>query len=114
MIGGSQDLDFQQAAGGDGVIGHVPLGGTPATVGNQAQLAQTLSGLQVTTSLTALGAITLGTGPLLNTVGKVVAAPVAALGVDPLVTNLLGALGISAGYANVWVTGVRCGVPVLV
>ena len=114
VIGGSQDLDFQQAAGGDGVIGHVPLGGTPATVGNQAQLAQTLSGLQVTTSLTALGAITLGTGPLLNTVGKVVAAPVAALGVDPLVTNLLGALGISAGYANVWVTGVRCGVPVLV
>lgn len=114
LIGGSQVLDFQQEAGGDGVIGHVPLGGTPAMVGSQSELAQTLSTLQVTTSLTALGVITLGTGPLLNTVGKVVAAPVAALGVDPTVTNLLGALGLSAGYANVWVTGVRCGVPVLV
>jgi uncharacterized membrane protein len=114
VIGGNQELDFQQAAGGDGTIGHVPLGGTPAMVGSQSQLVQTLSGLQVTTSVTALGVITLGTGPLINGVGKAVAAPVAALGVDPLVTNLLGALGLSAGYANIWVTGVRCGVPVLV
>jgi uncharacterized membrane protein len=114
VIGGSALQDFQQAAGGDGVIGHVPLGGTPVTVGSQAQLAQTLSGLQVNTSITALGVITIGTGPLISGVGGAVGGLVGGLGVDQLVTGLLGALGISAGYANTWVTGVRCGVPVLV
>jgi uncharacterized membrane protein len=33
---------------------------------------------------------------------------------DPLVDGLLAALGIKLGYMDVTVTGVRCGVPVLV
>jgi uncharacterized membrane protein len=47
-------------------------------------------------------------------VGGTVGTLVGGLGVDTLVTDLLSALGVSAGYANVWVTGTRCGVPVLV
>jgi uncharacterized membrane protein len=34
--------------------------------------------------------------------------------VDPLVDGLLGALGVQLGFVDTWVTGVRCGVPVLV
>jgi uncharacterized membrane protein len=33
---------------------------------------------------------------------------------DPLLDNLLAALGVQLGHATVWVNGARCGVPVLV
>jgi uncharacterized membrane protein len=33
---------------------------------------------------------------------------------DPLLDNVLAALGIELGHATVWVSGARCGVPVLV
>jgi uncharacterized membrane protein len=33
---------------------------------------------------------------------------------DPLLDNVLAALGIELGHATVWTTGVRCGVPVLI
>jgi uncharacterized membrane protein len=33
---------------------------------------------------------------------------------DPLLDNLLAALGIQLGHATLWATGARCGVPVLV
>jgi len=34
--------------------------------------------------------------------------------VDPLLDSVLAALGIQLGDASVWVTGARCGVPVLI
>jgi uncharacterized membrane protein len=116
VLGGAQTLDFlQPAAGGQYVIGHVPSGGSPGVVGAQSQLAQTLSGLTVNASVNVLPPLlSLNTGSLVSSVGGTVGALVGGLGVDTLVTDLLTALGVSAGNASVWVTGVRCGVPVLV
>ncbi|MFE0753665.1 pilus assembly protein TadG-related protein [Inquilinus sp. NPDC058860] len=45
---------------------------------------------------------------------RVILAPVINGLLDPLVDGLLAALGIKLGYMDVTVTGVRCGVPVLV
>jgi uncharacterized membrane protein len=116
VIGGQQTVDFlQSAAGGPYIIGHVPSGGSPALVGSQSQLGQTLSGLTLATKVNLLPPlVTLNTGALVSSVGGSVGSLVGGLGVDTLVTDLLSALGVSAGYANVWVTGTRCGVPVLV
>jgi uncharacterized membrane protein len=116
VTGGTQTLDFlQPAAGGAYTIGHVPSGGTPALVGGQAQLARTLSGLTIDTRVNVLPPlVSLGTGSLVSSLGGTVGSLVGGLGVDTLVTDLLTALGVSAGNASVWVTGVRCGVPVLV
>jgi len=56
----------------------------------------------------------------LDTVGNTVGAlhtlldPVIKTVLDPLVDNLLAALGIRLGVMDVVVTGVRCGVPVLI
>jgi len=44
-------------------------------------------------------------GPVTKLVGTVV---------DPLLTNVLAALGVQVGSATVWTTGARCGVPVLI
>jgi uncharacterized membrane protein len=105
------------ASGGNGIIGRPPYGGTAATLGNSVALANTLSTLQIqpTVCLNIILVYTcVTTGSLVNSVASLVAAPITALGVDPLVDSLLRGLGLQLGYANVWVTGARCGVPVLV
>ncbi|MDB5712909.1 MAG: Protein of unknown function rane, partial [Sphingomonadales bacterium] len=112
-------LTFVQpgASGGAGIIGRPPYGGTPATLGNQVALADTLRTLQIepTVCVNILFIFTCtSAGGLVNSVATLVAVPLTALGVDPLVNSLLAGLGLQLGYANVWVTGARCGVPVLV
>lgn len=48
-------------------------------------------------------------------VSTIVSTLTSALGLlDPLVNELLRALGVQVGYMDVFVTGVRCGIPVLV
>ncbi len=116
VIGQSATLDFGQTSG-NGTIGHPPLPGAPARIGNSSQVAPLLDSLggALTINATILG---FSTGPLVNglltSVGNLVGGILHALGVDPLVDTLLGALGVQAGFSDVWVTGVRCGVPVLV
>lgn len=117
ITGSSTTLDFRQGSGGNGVIGHPPAPGTSARVGNTAQLGSMLTGLgsnlQVDATLLGLSTGALVSGLIAN-VGALVGGLLNALNVDGLVDTLLGALGIQAGFADVWVTGVRCGVPVLV
>lgn len=124
VMGNSGTLVF--GPGGQGTIGRPGASGTPATIGNGSQtgtlltsLTNSLSGangLQVkalnlciwpvcdvgTTRSQLLGAITT---PLAALIGHTA---------DPLLDNLLAALGIQLGHATVWVTGARCGVPVLI
>jgi uncharacterized membrane protein len=106
---------------------------TPQTIGNSVQLGKTLS--SVTTSLLGsdgldvevklLGACLIacdllkstGLATVTGSVLPAVVAPVTdVLGntVDPLLTNLLAALGVQVGSATVLTTGARCGVPVLI
>jgi len=106
---------------------------TPQTIGNSVQLGQTLSsvtasllgsnGLDVEVKLlgTCLIACDLlkstGLATVTGTVLPAVVGPVTnvlANTVDPLVTNLLAALGVQVGSATVLTTGARCGVPVLI
>ena len=112
VLGQSRTASFLQTAGGDGVIGHVPGTGTAARIGNGSQLGPLMTGLVSNLQVNAcvLGVCTgsLVSGVVSN-VGKLLGATVGALGVDPLLDNLLNLLGVQAGYADTWVTGVRCG-----
>ncbi|MFC0686880.1 TadG family pilus assembly protein [Novosphingobium clariflavum] len=117
-----------------------PGAGTPAqpahaqTIGNAVKIGPTIS--SVTTSLlrsdgldvklgTPVGCLPLacsllqstGLSTVTGTVLPALVQPVTDLVgtvVDPLLTNVLTALGIQLGTARVWTTGARCGVPVLV
>ena len=124
VMGNSGTLVF--GPGGQGTIGRPGAPGTPATIGNGSQTGPLLtsltnslsgpSGLQVkalnlciwpvcdagATRSQLLGAITT---PLAALIGNTA---------DPLLDNLLAALGIQLGHATIWVTGARCGVPVLI
>ncbi|WP_230463426.1 TadG family pilus assembly protein [Sphingobium sp. Cam5-1] len=124
VMGNSGTLLF--GPGGQGTIGRPGTPGIPATIGNGSQtgplltsLTNSLSdanGLQVkalnlciwpvcdasATRSQLLGAITTPLAALIGTTA------------DPLLDNLLAALGIQLGHATVWVTGARCGVPVLI
>ncbi|MBO9601092.1 MAG: hypothetical protein J7496_01155 [Novosphingobium sp.] len=130
VTGQSRDLVF--GPGGNGTIGSPTSLGTAATVGNGSQVGNTLSGLtgSLTSSLdvnvTLLKACiwplcTTDPNAVKNSVlGALVTSittPVSQLAgtaVDPLLDNVLAALGVQLGYATVWATGARCGVPVLV
>jgi uncharacterized membrane protein len=119
ILGASKTLEFRQVAGGNGIIGHPPTSGSAARVGNGSQLGPLLTGLAGNLDITAtLLGISITTGPLLTNVTNAVLVPLNTLIlsplVDPLVDGLLGALGVQLGFADTWVTGVRCGVPVLV
>jgi uncharacterized membrane protein len=120
-IAGAVDkpLQFFQDARGNGIIGHPPSSGTAARVPNGSQLGPLLTGLAGNLDITAtLLGIRITTGPLLTNVTNAVLVPLNTLVlsplVDPLVDGLLGALGVQLGFVDTWVTGVRCGVPVLV
>lgn len=125
-----QNASLVFGPGGNGTIGTPSTPGTPGSVGNGSQLGTTIaslgsglgSGLSVKATLLGiclpivcdlgaieqlvlgrlLPAITTPLGGLLGTVA------------DPLLDNVLGALGVQLGHAKVWVNGARCGVPVLV
>lgn len=124
VIGGSGNLKFVQTSGGDGIIGHPPYGGTAARVGNGSMLAPLLasftpSNLNAKVCLPLLGILgnslsCATTGSTISQVTAPIANILTQLAVDPLINGLLGALGVQAGFADNWVTGVRCGVPVLV
>ncbi|WP_235037616.1 MULTISPECIES: pilus assembly protein TadG-related protein [unclassified Novosphingobium] len=93
--------------------------GGGVVVGNKLQVGATVQGLtrdlQLRTCVTPL--ICLGTDTqavsnvlsVVNTVGGVLGGTV-----DPLLDNILAALGVELGHATVWVSGARCGVPVLI
>ena len=102
------------AGGGNATIGRPPYGGTAYMVGNKSALADTLRTLQLKPSVCIAILPCVTTGDEVSKVLTTVAAPITALGVDPLVDSLLRGLGLQLGYTNIWVTGARCGVPVLV
>jgi len=124
VMGNSGTLTF--GPGGQGMIGRPGAPGSPASIGNGSQLGPLLTSL--TSSLTAsnglqVKALDLCVWPLCDTSGVRaqllggITAPLAGLvgtTADPLLDNLLTALGIQLGNTTVWVTGVRCGVPVLI
>jgi len=130
VFGNSDRLTF--GPGGDGTIGTTSGAGVAASVGNGSQVATTIdtlvnsliSGLDV--DVTVLGAClpiicskdrSLIEATILGALLPALTAPVTGLvgtAVDPLLDVLLAALGIELGHAGVWVTGARCGVPVLI
>ncbi|MGO4166743.1 pilus assembly protein TadG-related protein [Novosphingobium sp. PhB55] len=122
VTGASSSLVF--GPGGTGTVGSPSLQGKAVTIGNDVSLGATVTSL--TTSLLDQGGLevkplgtclgTCNTQLRLSLVNGVV-QPVAGLVsgvVDPLLNNLLSVLGIQLGHATVWVTGARCGVPVLI
>lgn len=110
--------------GGPAVIGAPEAAGTGVVVGNRGMVGSTVSALSNsllasnslracavgsllcvnpdTAALANLKTVLDRTGSLLGNVA------------DPLLDNVLAALGIELGHATVWTTGVRCGVPVLI
>ncbi|KEQ51299.1 TadG family pilus assembly protein [Sphingobium chlorophenolicum] len=117
ILGNGGPLIF--GTGGQGGIGRPAAPGAPATIGNQAMVEPLLTTLigNLSLNITPCLPLVCNLSVVTNLVGSVIIAPVAALvgtTIDPLVSNLLAALGIRPGHATVWVTGARCGVPVLV
>jgi uncharacterized membrane protein len=124
VTGNSGTLTF--GPGGQGTIGRPGTPGSPASIGNGSQTGPLLSSL--IGSLTAsdglqVKPLNLCVWPLCDAsavrsqlLGGIVAplAGLAGTAVDPLLDNLLAALGIQLGHATVRVTGARCGVPVLI
>ena len=124
LMGNSGTLTF--GPGGQGSIGRPGAPATPASIGNGSQAGTLISSL--------VGSLAASNGLQVNVIGLCIAplcsasairsqllnaitAPVTGLvggTVDPLLDNLLAALGIQLGHATLWVTGARCGVPVLV
>lgn len=123
---GAGTLLFKQPgqAGGSGIgIGIIgrpasdalpAIAPVPASVGTRRYADPLLTGLlgDLTLTATLLGApVTLNAGQLRTVTGTL--SPLLA-GLDGVVDGLLATLGVQLGYADVAVTGVRCGVPVLV
>ncbi|GLK46432.1 MULTISPECIES: TadG family pilus assembly protein [Novosphingobium] len=109
---------------GPGTIGGPTRAGIPQSVLNGARVGNTVQGL--VNSLTGPGGLEINcllglcslVQPLLDSqlipaVTQPVTGIVTAV-VDPLLTNVLVALGIQLGHGTFWVGGVRCGVPVLI
>lgn len=114
---------------GDGVIGDNTQMGTGVVIGNKSLVGSTVTDLASSLLSSDLKSCTLEficlqpdetailnlrtvldrTKDLLSGTGGLLGATV-----DPLLDNVLAALGVQLGHATVWVTGVRCGVPVLI
>jgi uncharacterized membrane protein len=121
-----------------GFSAHVPLGmgnettvvftrqgnpaiGQPPQPGGKAQLVSSINGslgtgllnsLTLTTNPLNLGGVVSALGAVTSLVNNTI-KPVFAL-VDPALDALLKALGVKLGFMDLWVPGVRCGMPVLV
>lgn len=126
VLGNSGALTF--GPDGQGTIGTPQKPGISASIGNGSQVGSTVNGL--VTSLTATNGLDIR---ILGLCLPVVCAAQQSLvrnailpglvgsvtglvgsTVDPLLDNVLAALGIELGHATVWVNGARCGVPVLI
>jgi len=133
----AQPVFGQQASlvfgpGGGGTIGTPGVPGTPATAGNGSQIGATIGSLvgsignDLDVDATLLGVCiwplcTTNTSVIESTVLgvllPVITTPVGQLvgtTADPLLDNVLAALGVQLGHVTVSATGARCGVPVLV
>jgi uncharacterized membrane protein len=126
VTGASSTLAF--GPGGRGTIGNPQVPGTPASVRNGSQVGATVNnligglgnGLDVRVSVLG-GLLSLSTQAITSAVfngllGSITTQLTNLVGstVDPLLDGVLAALGIQLGDATVWVTGARCGVPVLI
>lgn len=125
VMGNSGDLVF--GPGGQGSIGTPGVPGTAASIGNGSQVGPLLTSL--TSSIGASNGLQVNilgfclplvcsatTSAVRAELLSGITAPLAGLvstSVDPLLDNLLAALGIQLGHATLWATGARCGVPVL-
>ncbi len=119
--------NFLRANGGDlifgpegaGTIGRPTAPGNPVSIGNRSQIGTSVNALlgNLQVGLTVTPLINLDLALAKSQLVSAVTTPLTGLvsgTVDPLLDNLLAALGIQLGHATVWVTGARCGVPVLV
>ncbi|MPS70158.1 MAG: hypothetical protein E2586_16890 [Novosphingobium sp.] len=126
VLGNSAALVF--GPGGQGTIGTPAAPGRSASIGNGSQVGPLLTslvssisapdGLQVNLLGLCIPLVCeANTAAVRSALLSAIVTPVSALvggTVDPLLDNLLAALGIQLGHATVWVTGARCGVPVLI
>lgn len=116
---GRQSASVVFGPGGAGTIGSATTQGQGVVVGNRLQVGATLRGVADNVKLKScvLGlCVDTQDTQLLRTVTGVVGNVGDLLGstTDPLLDNLLAALGVQLGHATVWTTGARCGVPVLI
>ncbi|GAA4780227.1 TadG family pilus assembly protein [Stakelama sediminis] len=88
--------------------------GDPQTVSGSTAVQGIVSSLasRIKLKVSAAGLLSVNTGPIGNAVASQLTTVAPAL--DGLVNLATGALGVHYGQADVWVTGVRCGQPVLV
>jgi uncharacterized membrane protein len=96
--------------------GQVPSTGWPAEVTSAdvaSGLASSLAGNLAPVACMFSCAVQVGIPPLASATLNTVLKPLLQ-GLDPLLDGVLKALGVKLGRAEVAVTGVRCGVPVLV
>ena len=124
VMGNSGTLTF--GPGGQGTIGQPGAPGIPASIGNGSQVGPLLTsllasltaanGLQVSVLSLCIAPLCSGSAVRSQLLGAITAPLTGLIGtaVDPLLDNLLTALGIQLGHATLWTTGARCGVPVLV
>ncbi len=123
---GAQNATLVFGQGGAGTIGTPSAPGTPASVGNSAQVAPLVStlltslmapdGLQIKI-LGLCGLVLCDSTQARQQLVSALTDPVTGIvgnTVDPLLDLVLTALGIQLGHNTVWVTGARCGVPVLI
>lgn len=118
---GRQSASVMFGPGGAGTIGTAASQGQGVVVGNRFQVGATLqavsNNLRVRTCIALLPCVDVGNS---TQAGSAVLSVIGTLGgvlgstTDPLLDNLLAALGVELGHATVWTTGVRCGVPVLI
>jgi len=114
--------------GGGGTVGGPAAPGRADSVGNGSQVGTTVgtlvgsltaaNGLDIRILGLCLPVVCAAQESLIrNTLLPAIVTPVTGLvgsTADPLLDNVLAALGIQLGHATVWVNGARCGVPVLV
>jgi uncharacterized membrane protein len=124
VLGNTRDVVF--GSGGAGTIGTPPAAGTAVSIGNGSQVGPLLTSLNSNLALDIrllklclplVCSDSLLTAGIRSSLTDGIVTPIAGIvsnTADPLVDNLLGALGIQLGNATMWVTGARCGVPVLV
>lgn len=119
----ANDANVMFGPGGSGTIGTASAAGQAVVVGNKFQVGNvitTLTGkllasnnLEVCTLILCVAPSSGGASDKLSLIlGKV--GTILSSTTDPLLDNVLAALGVQLGHATVWVNGARCGVPVLV
>ena len=125
VTGGDTTVTFGPRGSGNPQIGtpgsaqSSEIIGTPYAKSNQVRLGETISSLVANLDIQpSVAGISLNIlTPLLQIAGNLLKPLLTGLLdglLGPVLDNLLSALGLELGNARVWVTGARCGVPVLV